>query len=254
MDSLVSQIKEKLGPPFSLNEKAHDENILKFLNWKPDASRAFERMESFEKWRLSCSYAFDAPPLLASSDPLLEKLLKAGIVLAPKDLRSKDGCCVLITRLRLNSMSENKSRPEDFARMVFYMADRVLETANGQKNGLIIFHDLSGLRLSNLDIKIPKLLLPGLVGTFPLKIQGVYVLKAPWFFKQMFKGLQFLFPSKLKSRIYFLKDLTEIYNIIERNELPQEYGGTYVHHQVSSLLWHSHTFVQATNIFVERMG
>lgn len=50
MDSLVSQIKEKLGPPFSLNEKAHDENILKFLNWKPDARRAFERMESFEKW------------------------------------------------------------------------------------------------------------------------------------------------------------------------------------------------------------
>uniref|UniRef100_A0A7S3LRN4 CRAL-TRIO domain-containing protein n=1 Tax=Aplanochytrium stocchinoi TaxID=215587 RepID=A0A7S3LRN4_9STRA len=211
----------------------YDANLLKFIHWKLDVGRATERIRSFQKWRKVTPFAFDNPPLYASVDPQLKKLLEAEILVIPKDIYSKDGeCRVVIGRLRNNKMSEHGSSPEDVARMMFYTIDRVLENEKAQTNGILLFHDLSGLSRANLHPKIPKILIPGLIGHFPVKIRGIYILNAPWFFKTMFKVISMILPAKLRARVHFVNDISLLHQVINKADLLEEHGGNVKHDQV----------------------
>lgn len=65
-----------------------------------------------------------------------------------------------------------------------------------------------------------------------MKIRGIYILDAPWFFKGVFKIVSMLMPAKIRARVYFLKDISEFYDIVDQNSLLEEYGGTQNHDQV----------------------
>jgi len=130
----------------------------------------------------------------------------------------------LIGRLRNNDMSDGRT-PVDVARMFFFVVDRVLQRESAKLHGVTIFHDLRGLSRNNIDIRIPKLIFKGLFGTIPIQIKAVYLLNAPGFFKAIFKVLSMAFPSKMRARIHFIDDISDIYEVIDKDSLFEEHGG-----------------------------
>ncbi len=204
-----------------------DDFLLKFLLWKPDIQRASERFKIFQQWHTENSWAHTN--LKLSKDEKLKKLIQSNIVIVPGTIVTKDGCTVLVGRLRFNDMSDGRT-PEDVCRMLFYMMDRALEMKSTQENGIVVFHDLKDLSKKNLHAGIPKLLLKAIIGHFPLKIKGIYLLNAPFFFKGFFTMISSLFfPKKLKERVHYVDSLEDIQSVIDKDLLLVEHGGTLVY-------------------------
>ena len=217
---LLPELRKTLG---DLAEDVSDENLLKFLHWKPDVTRASERFKSHVQWRKANPFFMDDNPPLVSKDPTLKRLLENEIIVSPKGYVDNEGNSVLFGRLRNNDMTDGRT-PEEVVRMVLYMIDKVLENENAQINGVTIFHDMKGLARKNIHPTIPKLIIGAIIGNFPIRIQGMYVLNAPFFFFAIFKIVSLLMPVKLRQRIHFLKDLSEI--PISKDNLLPEHGGT----------------------------
>ena len=116
-------------------------------------------------------------------------------------------------------------KPKDVCRTVLYLIDRVLEREETQLNGVVVFHDLNGLQRQNVHPEIPKLIMQGIIGHFPLKIVGMYLLNAPWFFQVLFNVIKLFLPKKLKERIYFIDSLEEVYKVVDKEKLLVEHGG-----------------------------
>jgi hypothetical protein len=217
-----------------------DDHLIKFLRWKQDTGRATDRIKAHQKWRKDNPFAFDEPPLRVSEDPLLRKVVEAEIMCAPDGMHDKQGNAVIVGRLRNNLMAEHGSQPTDVARMAFYTIDRILETnLYSQQNGVVVFHDLTGLGRKNLHPMLPKLIFSGLIGTFPLKIKGIYIHNAPWFFYGFFKVMSLMMSSKLRSRVHFLKDLSAVHEFIDQEQLLEEHGGQRQHDQKAWVAAHA---------------
>mmetsp|Transcript_24701 Transcript_24701/g.44725 ORF Transcript_24701/g.44725 Transcript_24701/m.44725 type:complete len:289 (-) Transcript_24701:1171-2037(-) len=222
---LLPSLKEELG------QSAHgvsDENLVKFLNWKPSVDRAAGRYKSHVKWRKENPFAFETRPLRAGDDAELKRVLESDTLVAPDDLVDKEGSPVMLGRLRHNDMTDGRT-VEDVCRMIIYTIDRVLERETAQIHGITVFHDLTGITTKNVDKKIPKLLLGAIVNHFPIRIKAVYILNAPIFFRIIFSVIQYLMPKKLRSRFNFISDITEVYKVIDQDQLLEEHGGKRKH-------------------------
>jgi len=217
---LLPSLKEELG---DLANGVSDANLLKFLYWKTDVSRASERFRAYVTWSKENPWAFDS--LEASKDGQLKKLLMDNIVIGPESLVSKDGGAVLVGRLRNNDMTDGRT-PQEVCRLILYLIDRALEREEAQIHGVTIFHDLSGLGRNNVHPGIPKLLLKGILGHFPLRINGFYLLNAPWFFRTFVStAVMTFFPKKLKQRTHFIDSLDDLHKYINKEKLLKEHGG-----------------------------
>ena len=166
-EALLPELKVELG---EAARGISDKDLLRFLYWKADVKRAAGRFRDHIKWRQENKWAFDDPELKVSSDEQLQKLLKDQILVAPDSLTSKDGCAVVIGRLKNNDMSDGR-KPVDICRMFLYIIDRVMERKEAQLNGVIVFHDLDGVSKNSLDLRIPKILFPAIIGHFPIRIK-----------------------------------------------------------------------------------
>lgn len=226
-EELLPALKIELG------DAAHgvsDANLLKFLRWKPDVERAAGRFRDHQKWRELNPFAFDdtSRPLQASKDDELKRVLCSDVVIAPADLVSKKGSAVLCGRLRNNDMSDGRT-VEDVVRMILYTMDRVLEREHAQVHGITLFYDMEGVTSKNIHVGIPKLLLNAIIGHFPIRIEGAYILNAPLIFKGMFSMIQLAMPPKLRKRFHFVSDIDEVYEVIDKDLLLEEHGGKRVH-------------------------
>lgn len=220
---LLPGLKTELGEELILN--VPDTQLLKFLHWKPDINRAAERFRAHIQWRKANPWAFDDQDLRIKSDEQLKKLVQSQFLIAPSTVVSKDGASVLIGRLRNNNMKDGRT-PKEVCRAILYLLDRVLEREGAQINGIIMFHDLQGVGKNNLHPMIPKLLLTAIIGHFPIRIRGLYILNAPLFFKAFFTPIKtVLFPKKLKERTNFVGSIEDIYEVIDQNRLLKEHGG-----------------------------
>jgi hypothetical protein len=217
---LLPELKKELG---DLADGCSDSNLLKFLHWKTDTKRAAERFRAHIKWRKENPWAFEK--LKASEEEQLKKMLAGNVIIAPESLVSKQGGSVLVGRMRNNDMGDGRT-PKDVCRMVIYLMDRALEREGTQMHGITIFHDLGGISRNNVHPMIPKLLVRGIIGHFPLRINGIYLLNAPGFFRGIFSAVSAVFfPKKLKERVHHVKDLEEIYEVIDQDKLLEEHGG-----------------------------
>jgi hypothetical protein len=205
-----------------------DEQLAKFLEWKPDVARAAGRFRAHCSWRAAHRFAFDDPPLLASGDPQLRRLLESEVVVAPDGMVDKQGASVLVGRLRNNDMSDGRT-PEEVCRMALYTIDRVLETSNARRNGIAVFHDMNGLQSKNFSPAIPKLLFGALIGNLPVRIKGVYILNAPLFFRVFFSVFSLMLPTKIRERVRFVSSMSEVHEVIDQEQLLSEHGGSRTH-------------------------
>jgi len=220
--ALLPGFKTELGE--ELTTSVPDKQLLKFLHWKPDINRAAERFRAHVQWRNDNGWAFDNPHLLVSTDKQLKKLTKSQFFIAPESMVSKGGAAVIVGRLRKNDMKDGRT-PTEVCRAILYTIDRVLEREEAQMNGIVIFHDLNGLSKNNIHPLIPKML-TAIIGNFPIKISGLYLLNPPLVFRVFFTPIiRILFPKKLKERTHYVDSIDDVYNIIDKAKLLKEHGG-----------------------------
>lgn len=208
---------------FPISSEVSDDYLIKFLLWKPNVKRASDRFKILQKWRKDNPWAHTN--LKLSQDEKLKKFVSSNTIIVPGSIVTKDGCTVLIGRLRFNDMADGRT-PEDVCRMIFYSIDRAMELQSTQENGLVIFHDLKDVSKNNVHPGIAKLLFRAIIGHFPLRIKGIYLLNAPFFFKGLFTMVSsLLFPKKMKERVHYVDSLEEIYDVIDKDLLLVEHGG-----------------------------
>lgn len=236
--SLLPALKQELGA--ELVDGVPDHQLLKFLLWKTDVSRAAERFRAHVRWRESNAWAFGDGDetednhqqqkhkrLTVTDDPEIGRLLGGAFVVAPPSLTSPKygGAAVIVGRLRKNDMKDGRT-PVDVCRSLLYVIDRTLEREEAQLHGVVVFHDLQGLKRDNVHPAIPKMLLGGILGHFPLRIRGLYLLNAPWFFKVFFRVVSNLFfGKKLKQRTHFVDNLEDMYAVLDKKNMLTEHGG-----------------------------
>lgn len=226
-EDLLPALRAELGPAAA---SASDGNLLKFLRWKPDVARASERYRAHVAWRAQHPFAFDDPdkPLLAGKDPSLRRVLESDVIISPEDLVSKTGSAMLVGRLRNNDMTDGRT-VEDVVWMILYTLDRTLERPHAQEKGITLFYDMNGVTSKNVHVGVPRLLLPCVLGTLPLRIEGAYLLNAPLFFRGMFRVMSLMMPAKIRKRFHFVSDIEEVYKVIEKDMLLEEHGGKRAH-------------------------
>lgn len=224
---LLPALKAELGDAAA---SVSDANLLKFLRWKPNVERASDRFRAHARWRAENPFAFDDPdrPLLASGDAELRRVLESGVIISPDDMVNKAGSAVLCGRLRNNDMTDGRT-VEDVVRMILYTLDRALERPHAQEHGVALFYDMRGVTSRNVHVGIPKLLVPAIVGNFPIRIESAYILDAPFVFKGLFRLVSLMMPAKLRKRFHFVNDIEEVYKVIDRDTLLEEHGGKRVH-------------------------
>lgn len=245
-EELLPSLKEELQNDCIASKEY---NLIKFLNWKSDVKRAAGRYRGLQTWKSQNDFAFTN--LLASQDESLKRVLESEVLVAPEGMVDKQGRAVLIGRLRNNDMSDGRS-PRDVVRSFIYTIDRVLENPTAQQNGIIVFHDLTGLSPGNLDIRIPKMLFGALIGHFPMRVKGIYIYNAPGFFRAMFAVVStIIIPAKMRQRVHFVNSMEEVYKVIDQEEMLEEHGGTRVHDTVA---WVTEQMEREENGSVESLG
>ena len=198
-----------------------DEKLLKFLLWKQDVQRAAERFRTLQKW---CNENSFSQNLKLSQDKKLQKHVASNVIINDESMITKDGCTLLVGRLRNNDMSDGRT-PEDVCRMMIYVIDRALELKSSQDNGVVVFHDLKDISKNNVHPGVAKLILKAIIGHFPLKIRGIYILNAPFFFKSLFAVISLVLPKKLKQRMHYVDSVEDMYEVIDQELLLVEHGG-----------------------------
>ena len=219
---LLNDLRKELG---SAAIGVTDEKLVKFLEWKLSVDRAAERFRAFLSWKRDNPTLFD-DTLRIASDPELERVLKSEVIITMPGLETKTKSPLLVGRLRNNDMHDGRT-VSDVSRTILYNLDRLLECPESTTKGITILHDLRGFNPSkNADIRIPKTLAPALFGTFPIRVESIFLLNAPWIFKSFFTMVSTLFfPKKMKERMHFIDSLDDIKDIIDTDSLPKDVGG-----------------------------
>jgi hypothetical protein len=203
-----------------------DEDLLMFLRWKPSVDRAAGRFRKFLQWKRNNPGLFDET-LHVSKDQELERLLQTEVIVAIPGLYTKDGGPLLIARVRNNDMTDGRTA-RDVCRMMFYTIDRIMERPESQSHGVTVIHDLRGFdRSKNVRIEVAKIVFHGLLGHFPLHIRAIYIWKAPPLFPAFFEIMsKLVMTKKIRERLHFIDDLSEIESVVDQDSLLTELGGT----------------------------
>ena len=159
-EELLPSLKKELQNDCIVSK---DYNLVKFLNWKSNVKRAAGRYRGLQTWKSQNEFAFTN--LLASQDESLKRVLESEVLVAPEGMVDKQGRTVLVGRLRNNDMSDGRT-PRDVVRMFIYTIDRVLENPAAQQNGIVVFHDLTGLSPATWIFESQKCCLELLLDTF----------------------------------------------------------------------------------------
>jgi CRAL/TRIO domain len=202
-----------------------DDDLLMFLRWKPSVDRAAGRYRKFLQWKRRNPGLFDET-LRVSKDQELYRLLQTEVIVTIPGLVTKAGGTLLIGRFRNNDMTDGRTT-KDACRMLFYTIDRVMERPETQSHGVTIIHDLRGFdRNKNARLEIAKTIFQGLLGHFPLHINAIYLWKAPPFFPIFFQIVSNLvMTKKIRERVHFIDDLSEIESVVDQESLLTELGG-----------------------------
>mmetsp|Transcript_39935 Transcript_39935/g.40455 ORF Transcript_39935/g.40455 Transcript_39935/m.40455 type:complete len:280 (-) Transcript_39935:157-996(-) len=203
-----------------------DEQLLKFLYWNPNIERATGRYRAFIHWKTTNPGMFDNS-LRVSKDTELERCLLSEVFVSPPTLLTKQGGPIIIGRLRNNDLTDGRTA-EGVCRMIFYTIDSVISRPETQRHGVTIIHDLRGFdRKNNSSFDISKKLVQGLFGQFPVHVNAIYICHAPLIAKGFFKFVSnILMTKKIRERVKFIDEFSELSEVIDEEDLLIELGGT----------------------------
>ncbi|XP_017069632.2 retinol-binding protein pinta [Drosophila eugracilis] len=204
-----------------------DQFLLAFLRGtKFSLERAKEKFDRFYTLQASIPEIFNDRRL--TTDPQVLDIIRMGVILQiPMDVEDSGPC---VTIIRAGSYDTSKYKFQDIIRVGSMFGEIMMfEDDNATVSGYVEVMDMTGVTGSHLFSLQPQLL--SKFSTYadeamPTRQKGIHFINVPAAFETGFKSLRSFFPAKIKSRISVSSDPTAIFNLVRREYLPSEYGGT----------------------------
>ncbi|CAF0720499.1 unnamed protein product [Brachionus calyciflorus] len=134
--------------------------------------------------------------------------------------------CALFT-VRLNNGCSSSSYELTTLKTLIYQLDAALENPDAQRNGINFIYDMNNCKRSNYDLSLSQKILTLVRGSYPARLNKLFVVAAPFWFKFIVKVLSVLMREKLRERVLFVSN-EELRNQIPPEILPDYLGGTAV--------------------------
>uniref|UniRef100_A0A6U1LXJ2 CRAL-TRIO domain-containing protein n=1 Tax=Fibrocapsa japonica TaxID=94617 RepID=A0A6U1LXJ2_9STRA len=208
----VLALRQELGLENEDECKQSDAILIKFVGWKADLARQAQCWQNLQQWK-SENKELLTPPLRLTQDPDLKRLIQEGIMTQPP-ITDKDGRPILFGRLRLNNTSDGRTA-EMVARMAMYNIEVMLNRPEAISNGIVVVHDFSGLKMSNIMPRVPALILDVILGhKLPIRVAGVYFVNAPFFFPAVKAIIGAGMTPKMRKRLHRVPSLDTLSTIL----------------------------------------
>ncbi|XP_064548893.1 retinol-binding protein pinta [Drosophila montana] len=202
--------------------------LLAFLRGtKFSLERAKQKYDRFYTLQASIPEVFNERRL--ATDPLVLDIIRSGILLRIPQDEEDTGPCVSI--IRAGSYDTSKYKFQDIIRVGSMFGEIMMfEDENATVSGYVEIMDMKGVTGTHLFALQPELLRKFSAyadEAMPTRQKGIHFINVPPAFETGFNTLRSFFPAKIKSRISVSSDPDAIFNIVPRDYLPLEYGGTH---------------------------
>jgi len=163
---------------------------------KFDVDRALVILRSYVAWRAE----FEIDKLGNSDNPVLCEQLSDGAFFSTGG-RDKMGRPIIC--FRLCKQNPAKYSALDTVRTVHFMVMQTVSRQDpaAQARGVTMVNDMSDVGFSNMDPRVPKVLMSAFGSRIPLRINRIFICNPPFFFRLVFPVLSAFMPSKVKNRI-----------------------------------------------------
>ncbi|KAH8391736.1 hypothetical protein KR215_001085, partial [Drosophila sulfurigaster] len=205
-----------------------DQFLLAFLRGtKFSLERAKQKFDRFYTLQASIPEVFNERRL--ATDPLVLEIIRSGILLRMPQDEDDAGPCVTI--IRAGSYDTSRFKFQDIIRVGSMFGEIMMfEDENATVSGYVEVMDMKGITGTHLFALQPELLRKFSAyadEAMPTRQKGIHFINVPAAFEAGFNTLRSFFPAKIKSRISVSSDPDAIFNIVPRDCLPVEYGGTF---------------------------
>ncbi|XP_030377093.1 retinol-binding protein pinta [Scaptodrosophila lebanonensis] len=163
-----------------------------------------------------------------ADDALVLDIIRMGIILRVPLAANDTGPAVTI--IRAGSYNTSKYKFQDIIRVGSMFGEIMMfEDDNATVSGYVEIMDMAGVTGTHLFALQPELLRKFSVyadEAMPTRQKGIHFINVPTAFETGFNTLRAFFPEKIKNRISVSSDPDAVFQIVNRDYLPLEYGGT----------------------------
>lgn len=135
----------------------------------------------------------------------------------------KEGRALMVATLRNNKAYD----PKQVLAVIHWLIITMLKKggAEVQKKGVTTVMDMEGASFKNFDLNLMKELKPAVAKCFPLRMSTCFIVN-PSALADAIVPVFKAFNDKVGSRVQVVKDMNEVYQQIDKAQLPPAFGGT----------------------------
>jgi len=176
-------------------------------------------MQNNLKWRKQNNYE-----VIQKFSELNPKFFDSGSVFSVPGARAKNGCTV--SYIIVNKMIPKEIGMKNIIDSAVWsgMHSPEIEKLDGQRNGLIIIEDLTGLSFKNIDLTMQKKINELATGNFPQLMKSILLINPSPFLKVVLKLCKLFMKKKLMDRIKVVTK-EELKDYVDADVLPKHFGG-----------------------------
>ncbi|CAN8026933.1 unnamed protein product, partial [Ixodes persulcatus] len=222
----VEQLRKLLAEEPELQCPLDEEFLVKFLRGrKYRVEEAFENIRKYFRARLEHPDIFvNLLPSRIMFDAIFHQNKLLTILKEPDSLGRR------ILLVKFGAWNPTVCSLNEYIRANLVVSECGLLNQMAQIAGVVGVADLDGLTMSHLLYYTPseiKTIIKLIQECYPLRIKGVYVVNNPALFELLFAVAKLFLKPKLLKRFRFIgRDYEKLHELIPRDRLPEEYGGT----------------------------
>ncbi|XP_029848337.2 alpha-tocopherol transfer protein-like [Ixodes scapularis] len=244
----VIQLRTLITEEPSLQCPLDEEFLVKFLRGRK--YRVVDTLEVIRKYfqvRLEYTDIFDN---LLPSRIMFDTIYRRHRVVAV--LKEPDSLGRLIVVARLGVWNPSLCSMTELFRAIVLVAEYSLLDPKTQITGIVAVVDLEGLHFTHMlhyTVSEIKKAIKLTQECYPVRIRGIYIINNPPVFELFQPALKLFMKPKLFEKIHFIgRDYDQLYQLVPRERLPEEYGGTMAKFDYDEF---EKTLSSAENFFLE---
>eukprot|EP00730_Choanoeca_flexa_P011355 TRINITY_DN24751_c0_g1_i1.p1 TRINITY_DN24751_c0_g1~~TRINITY_DN24751_c0_g1_i1.p1 ORF type:complete len:356 (+),score=79.23 TRINITY_DN24751_c0_g1_i1:192-1259(+) len=191
---------------------------------KYNIERAYELIINYFKWRES----FGVDTTTVDNDSEYRALVERGVVEACGNV-DKQGRYVLTVR---QSRTDPGRWSPRYAVLATHAAleSLLVRFPQSQAHGVSFVNDMSGIKMANMDSRVPREMFAAFSSKLPVRFGGLYVVHPPLFMRMIAPVIRMFMSKKMQSRCKILsKGYPELQQHLELDQLPTDFGGSYAY-------------------------
>eukprot|EP00045_Choanoeca_perplexa_P003728 m.33110 g.33110 ORF g.33110 m.33110 type:complete len:358 (+) comp12196_c0_seq1:213-1286(+) len=191
---------------------------------KYNVDRAYELIINYIKWRES----FGIDTTTVDNDLEYRALVERGVVEACGNV-DKQGRYVLTVR---QSRTDPGRWSPRYAVLATHAAleSVLMRFPKSQAQGVAFVNDMSGIKMANMDSRVPREMFAAFNSKLPVRFGGLYVVYPPLFMRMIAPVIRMFMSKKMQSRVKILsKGYKELQDHLDVDQLPEDFGGSYAY-------------------------